>query len=215
VFARDLLEQGWEVWGVDISPKMIKGILDGLGGRSAGRGYFLLGDIEALPLPDGFFDAVLCIGVLEYLEETRRALKEIARVSKPGATVVLSIPNGMSPFNFLDRGALFLARSFLQVVEGGMRIWNRQYRLPIRRRSLTGELPGTLRYPRKVVKDLGASALSTKQQVFHTYRSAVIGTLVPSLSLALNGYLEKNLPGSLRWFGVDCVLKATRNGVTG
>jgi len=216
VFARDLLEQGWEVWGVDISPKMIKGIIDGLErGERARRGYFLLGDIEALPLPDRFFDAVLCIGVLEYLDGTPRALKEIARVSKPGATIVVSIPNGMSPFNLLDKGALFLARRVLQVLEGGIRIWSKEYQLPIRRRSLRGQSPGQLCYHGNIERDLAVSGLSREKRVFHTYRSALISALAPSASLALGDYLEKNLPRVLRWTGVDCVIRATKQGTKG
>jgi ubiquinone/menaquinone biosynthesis C-methylase UbiE len=215
VFARDLLEQGWEVWGVDISPKMIKGVVDGLSGERAERGYFLLGDIEALPLPDRFFDAVLCIGVLEYLNGCRRALKEIARVSKPGATVILSFPNRISPFNLLDRGALFLARPVLRVLEGGARMWNRDYQLPIRRRSLKGQSPGQLCYHGSIERDLAVSGLSTEKRAFHTYRSALISAFAPSASLALSQHLEKNLPRVLRWTGVDCVIRATKQGTKG
>jgi ubiquinone/menaquinone biosynthesis C-methylase UbiE len=51
------------------------------------------GDIERLPLPDATFDVVLCIEVVRYLHSPRLALRELARVTKPGGvTIVTAAP---------------------------------------------------------------------------------------------------------------------------
>jgi SAM-dependent methyltransferase len=46
-----------------------------------------------LPYADETFDAVTCTEVIEHLEDFRRALREISRVTKPGGVFVLSTPN--------------------------------------------------------------------------------------------------------------------------
>jgi ubiquinone/menaquinone biosynthesis C-methylase UbiE len=41
-------------------------------------------DVESIPFPDASFDFVISIEVLRYLPESARAIKEMARVLKPG-----------------------------------------------------------------------------------------------------------------------------------
>jgi len=48
------------------------------------------GDIERLPLPDATFDVVLCIEVIRYLGKPNLALRELARVTKPGGVAVIT-----------------------------------------------------------------------------------------------------------------------------
>jgi len=52
----------------------------------------IVGDIQALPMPDNSVDAVICIAVLEHVEEPQRAMKEIWRVLKPGGYCFLYVP---------------------------------------------------------------------------------------------------------------------------
>jgi SAM-dependent methyltransferase len=53
------------------------------------------GSLTALPYPDGSFDRVLCLDVLEHLayEDQPRALAEIRRVLCPGGEALVSVPN--------------------------------------------------------------------------------------------------------------------------
>lgn len=55
---------------------------------------------EALNFADNSFDVIVSIEVLEHLREPQNYLNEIVRTAKPGATVVMSIPNIAS---FLSR----------------------------------------------------------------------------------------------------------------
>ena len=76
--------------------------------RYRGRGWNVIGvdsayespqvkraDLLVLPFDGGAFDAALCLDVLEHVEllDQPKALSEIARVLKPGGTLLLSVPN--------------------------------------------------------------------------------------------------------------------------
>jgi SAM-dependent methyltransferase len=48
------------------------------------------GDASALPWPNGAFDLVTSLEALEFFPRPRRALAEMARVLRPGGTLVIS-----------------------------------------------------------------------------------------------------------------------------
>ncbi|MGL6279337.1 MAG: class I SAM-dependent methyltransferase [Gaiella sp.] len=48
------------------------------------------GFVEDLPLPDGSAEVVLCIQVLEHVDDPAAAIRELARVTAPGGRVLLS-----------------------------------------------------------------------------------------------------------------------------
>jgi SAM-dependent methyltransferase len=50
----------------------------------------LEGSVEALPVPDGSFELVLCTQVLEHAESPARAVSELRRVVAPGGRVLAS-----------------------------------------------------------------------------------------------------------------------------
>lgn len=77
----------WSVHGVDVSREQLAGCRK----KNAERELkLILGEAEALPFHDGQFDAVLSIGGFNHFNDPERALKEMARVAKPGAPVVIS-----------------------------------------------------------------------------------------------------------------------------
>ncbi|HEX2072320.1 MAG TPA: methyltransferase domain-containing protein, partial [Geodermatophilus sp.] len=50
------------------------------------------GDAADLPFPDGSFDAVLCQMALMFFPDRTAALREMARVARPGGTVAVVVP---------------------------------------------------------------------------------------------------------------------------
>src|SRR5918911_2517952 len=77
----DLLAMGFEVHGIDVSAEMIRRAEQRIASHPlASRGKVAVGDVEKLDFPDASFDAVLAMGVLEYLPTYGLALREMARV---------------------------------------------------------------------------------------------------------------------------------------
>ena len=67
--------------------------------------HFARARVEALPFEDGLFDATLCCGSLHLFADTVVALREMARVMKPEAT--------LSVFTFVaGRGGVLKFRRF-------------------------------------------------------------------------------------------------------
>jgi SAM-dependent methyltransferase len=56
--------------------------------------------LETLPFPDGFFNGVLCLGVIEYLPNIDVGIEELSRITKPGGFVIISMLNEASPYRF-------------------------------------------------------------------------------------------------------------------
>jgi len=52
----------------------------------------IVGDIHALPLADNSAEALLCIAVLEHVEDPLRAMREMHRVLKPGGACFIYVP---------------------------------------------------------------------------------------------------------------------------
>lgn len=90
-----LVDQGWTAWGVDGSPRMVElaraRLLEAAERLSVAR-------VEQLPFPDARFDAVVSIGVLQFVEDLEPVTCELARVLRPGASLILSVGNSRSPY---------------------------------------------------------------------------------------------------------------------
>ncbi len=101
MMARRLVEGKWNVFGLDMSPEMVRECRDDIG--RSDRSAFLSGRLESLPFKEGAFDAVLGMGVLEYVADTQGALAELARVTKPGGLLVVTMLNRVSPWAVCHR----------------------------------------------------------------------------------------------------------------
>src|SRR5580698_5136377 len=72
--------------GLDISPGLLAIARDRLPGADLREG-----DMEELPFEDEAFDAVTGINAFQFAGDPRRALREAARVTRPGGRVVASL----------------------------------------------------------------------------------------------------------------------------
>lgn len=78
-----------DYYGVDISPNSVA--LAKKSRKHFGlKGSIEVGNAEALPFADGFFDHVLSEGVIHHTPDTQKCVDEIHRVLKPGGTVCIS-----------------------------------------------------------------------------------------------------------------------------
>jgi glycosyltransferase involved in cell wall biosynthesis len=60
-------------------------------------------DISSFPHIDGGYDTVICLNVLEHLEDDRAALANVKSVLAPGGTAVILVPQGQWNFGTLDQ----------------------------------------------------------------------------------------------------------------
>jgi SAM-dependent methyltransferase len=56
-------------------------------------GLNILSDLSELPLAGGSFNSVFCSQVLEHVPDPSQVLSELARILKPGGTLLLSVPH--------------------------------------------------------------------------------------------------------------------------
>ena len=82
--AARLIAAGFEVSCCDLYPEIFR--LDGVSIRQ--------GDLNGdLPFDNQSFDYVTCLEGLEHIENPQQAIREFARLLRPGGTVIVSIPN--------------------------------------------------------------------------------------------------------------------------
>ncbi len=107
---RDLLKDGFQVWGIDRNPVTL---------RKAARYYqqTILADIESeLPLPEGPFNVIIFADILEHLTNPAAVFAHFTELLAPGGLVVVSVPNVahwyvrlnllLGRFEYADRGIL-------------------------------------------------------------------------------------------------------------
>ena len=86
-------KQGTEIIGLDFSEPMLEVARDKASGRLPNRIQFILGDVSALPFPNGTIEVIgiaFAFRNLTYLNPKRELyLKEIVRVIKPGGKFVI------------------------------------------------------------------------------------------------------------------------------
>ncbi len=82
-FARVFQQQepAAELWGMDISPEMLRFVPEGIRTRA--------GSMTEMPFEDAFFDAAYATESLEHAVEIGRAVSEICRVVKPGGRIAV------------------------------------------------------------------------------------------------------------------------------
>jgi ubiquinone/menaquinone biosynthesis C-methylase UbiE len=98
--AKAVADGGYTAHGLDMSSAMLA------------EGRRLFGDVvdwtllspawSSLPFADAFFDVVLASSVLEYVQDPTLVLAELARVSRSGGLLVVTVPNMRHPKRWLE-----------------------------------------------------------------------------------------------------------------
>jgi SAM-dependent methyltransferase len=102
--ARWLLDQGADVTGIDLSPRMIEEARR----RCGDQGRFLVADLaEPLPLEPGSLDGITCSLALHYLRDWSVALGSFASALRPAGWAVISLDHPFGKPLPTQRGGYF------------------------------------------------------------------------------------------------------------
>jgi SAM-dependent methyltransferase len=95
-------------------------------------------DGRQLPFPDGHFDAVGALNVLEHVDEPEAFIRDLVRVTRCGGKVVVSSPNFFRAFGFRD---------YHHTMRGLGNKWRNFQRLMAKRRQMRTQ-PDQVRFDR-------------------------------------------------------------------
>lgn len=101
------LERGARVVGLDLdfdSLRLSSIRLRERAGEIGTFGAMLQGNAFALPFADGRFDRVICSEVMEHVHDYVAAARELARVTRPGGRLAITIPTATSENLYLRLG---------------------------------------------------------------------------------------------------------------
>jgi ubiquinone/menaquinone biosynthesis C-methylase UbiE len=117
ILVRSLLDSpahDYRITMLDQSEAMIRYGATHTGG---GRARAIVGDLEDLPFAEASFDVAVATGVLEYTD-ARASVRQLARVTRPGGAVVVSMLNPLSLYWLIE---WFLFRPALRQLFRAMR----------------------------------------------------------------------------------------------
>jgi SAM-dependent methyltransferase len=98
------LDSSIRATGIDISTERLRQATEKNRGNS--RLQFVCGDAQSMEFPSNSFDLVYCRMLLQYLKEKARAVAEMARVCKPGGTVLLQDLDGQLLWHYPEDPAV-------------------------------------------------------------------------------------------------------------
>jgi ubiquinone/menaquinone biosynthesis C-methylase UbiE len=190
------VSRGFQFYGVDIAPEMIRECEAAF--ASVPAAHFSVGRIEAMEFPDAMFDVVLSLGVVEYIEDDAAAVREMARVAKPGGAVIVSLPNRVSPYRLWDRAVYRPARRVGRALTGrgpiGPEVRRREY----------GE--------REYCALLESHGLRVREVVYYNFKILPFpfDRLLPRAAVAISRAAERFARGRLRWIGTGHLVRADK-----
>jgi ubiquinone/menaquinone biosynthesis C-methylase UbiE len=190
-----LVGLGCRIHGIDLAQRMVEECRRAFGHLEAAS--FSVGRIEQIELPDASFDAVVCMGVVEYIPDDAAAVREMARVTKPGGTVIITLPNRLSPF----------------------RLWRRHVVRPLSDavRRLLGKGPRQGMFHREYLLSsyarlLAAHGLTAVDAVYYNFKlvPSPLDEWLPGLTARTSAWLEPLARTPLRWLATGFIVKAVK-----
>jgi len=125
----EVLRRGGDVVAVDVGDDEVTAVQTMMGAMALEREYdgtrqlgaALRGDGRSLPFADETFDIVLLSEVLEHIPDDAAVLGDVARVVRPGGTVVVTVPRAWP-----ERINWWLSDEYHNVPGGHIRIYRRR-----------------------------------------------------------------------------------------
>jgi len=125
--AYEAYRRGARVIAADLDLKELPGVGDMFGAMRAegeaappAQAAAVAADATRLPFPDGWFDAVIVAEILEHVPNDTAALREIARVLRPGGAIAVTVPAWLP-----ERICWALSTEYHNVPGGHVRIFTR------------------------------------------------------------------------------------------
>jgi SAM-dependent methyltransferase len=188
-FLRDTRPERFVLTGLDRSSSAIQEAREVVDGDPSVR--LVVGRAERLPFSDRAFDVVLAMGLLEYVASLEDALRELARVTRPGGLVVVTMQNPRSPYRLWD---------------ASLYSWLRRRRgdrpSPVLRRLPPGRL-------RSALREAGAEPVALVRYNFNLLLPPLDSRL-PGLALQLKRHVETVARGPLRGLANDYIVVARK-----
>jgi ubiquinone/menaquinone biosynthesis C-methylase UbiE len=188
VIAGDLVDAGMDVTAMDLSMEMVESARDRLLALTKEKARVLRGDSENLPFRDGDFDAIVCLGVISFLQSNEPMLSEMRRVLRDDGTLILAVRNRYALAGLMD--VLLLARHtagrilrwLKRIAKGELRSRNREVPIP-RLFNLSG-----------LVAELGRAGFSALERKYIGYGPFTVHgrqLLSPASSIRLSHRLDR------------------------
>jgi SAM-dependent methyltransferase len=163
---------------------------------------FSVGDVEDIPYVDEHFDVVIALGLFEYLDDVDSATDSLLQVTKPGGTVVVSVPNAICAdaltcrvFSPLVTTAARAARKVIGTVSSPGNFFHRKFR------------------PGKLDRLFASCGAEKSGQSFYNLEMAFypLRRLLPGPSLWLKERAEPHHEGPLRLFATAYIGRYTKH----
>jgi ubiquinone/menaquinone biosynthesis C-methylase UbiE len=200
-----LVARGWDVCGLDLlQPSVSCAREDAERAGWGRRAQYVAGDADALPFARGAFDAVIAMGVLEYLPDAARFVGEMRRVLRPGGLLVVAVPSSVAPYHLSQ---VFLHRFVAPAYRGARRL--------VKGATPHASLPEHPRRPlapRGLDRLLASAGFRRRARAFSHFVFYPLDRLLPALSQRIDRFCSPALESSalLGWLGTQYIVAAER-----
>jgi ubiquinone/menaquinone biosynthesis C-methylase UbiE len=111
-----------EIVSLDINRKRIENAKKACKKFNVENNSFCIADAHSLPFKGGVFDSILCIDLIEHVENPRKVLKEVNRVLRRGGTVLITFPTAWEVYRIIVK---FFGRKILKKKEREECYWDK------------------------------------------------------------------------------------------
>lgn len=97
-----LLRENYEVYALDSAEGMLERARENVPDGLRQSVHFHRGNVQSLKFSDAMFDLVLSVGVIMYIKDDAKAVREMCRVLKPGGTLIMVVDNKRNLADLID-----------------------------------------------------------------------------------------------------------------
>ncbi len=191
VMTKEITDCGWKYDGIDISEAMIEQAK-----KIAPNASFSVGTVEKIGAQSETYDAVVAMGLVEYVVDDAAAIQEMSRVLKKDGRLLVSLPNWWSPLRKWDAYIIAPIGKLIRQRRGSNKshVFHREY---------------TARGYSKLLTENG---FSVERVVYYNFRllPRPFDYWFPKLSVLSAKVLEPLRFTPLRFWGTAFIIEATK-----